>query len=300
MKILLSVGEGLGNTIQVLPLLKGLTKAGLDVTILNLSYVGNKDLEWLYKRYATIYDHKSPYSDFDGHIELATTKGNLRDSDRWELPLLNNIDKQYIYSQDVNEVNVYLEVLKDFNIEITDDLFDIKIGPLNKQKNKKFTFCLHNGCSRVNPKQWERKKYIHMEELAQKLQLIGNVTSVGAKDEYCGGENNTGLSLKDTASVIASSEFFISNDTGTYHLASAMKKQGIVIFTATSVYKNKHDKFHDSMTVFSKCMDCQPCQYTDNWKYCSDMSFNKLACRDIDPEEIIKVVKRCLNMEEKT
>lgn len=289
MKILLSVGEGLGNCIQVLPLAKALAHNGHDLHILNLSHAPNKDVEWLFSMYAKLHNPGEGF-DFDGLIELATTKGNLRDSDRWAIPLLNDLTKQFVYATDINEVDTYLSIIKELNMVMPENPYDVRVGKLPKE-TLKYDFCVHNGCSLVNPKQWDRKKINNMELLIERLEKLGKVTSIGARHEYCGGIENISMPLKKTAEVIQNSNIFISNDTGTYHLAAAMKKQGIVLFTATSVYKNKHPLFHKSMRLITAEVDCQPCQYTQDWQNCSNISYNKFACKDINIDKIMEVIK---------
>jgi ADP-heptose:LPS heptosyltransferase len=47
------------------------------------------------------------------------------------------------------------------------------------------------------------------------------------------------LSLKDSVSILAQCQYFISNDTGLYHVAGALKKPGLVIWRRTDPIKNK-------------------------------------------------------------
>ena len=46
------------------------------------------------------------------------------------------------------------------------------------------------------------------------------------------------LSIRDSVSVLSQCDNFISNDTGLYHVASALKKNGLVIWRLTSLEKN--------------------------------------------------------------
>ncbi len=47
------------------------------------------------------------------------------------------------------------------------------------------------------------------------------------------------LSLKESVSKLEQCKFFISNDTGLYHVAGALKKRGMVIWKRTNHIKNK-------------------------------------------------------------
>ena len=53
-------------------------------------------------------------------------------------------------------------------------------------------------------------------------------------------ENYLGkLSLRDTVSVLAQCDGFISNDTGLYHVAAALQKRGLVLWKKTDPIRNK-------------------------------------------------------------
>jgi hypothetical protein len=282
MKTLLCIGEGLGNVVQVLPLVRALDYNGIEVSILNLSSIPDKDAEWLFSKYATLHTGDN-FSKYIYRIELATTKDNRNRGERFQIPRVNSSRYQFIYSPTINEVDVYLGIIPELSLGLPEDNpYDVEVGDL-LDLDEYYDYCIHNGCSLVNPKQWERKKYPHMEQLAQYLHASGkSVACIGAPHEYVAGENRTGLSLQETASIIKSSKHYIANDTGTYHLASAMKTSGVVIFTATSVYKNWHPEFHRTVDVVTSEIDCQPCQYTTNWGLCTEDSHHKWKCRDVD------------------
>jgi len=47
------------------------------------------------------------------------------------------------------------------------------------------------------------------------------------------------LSIRESVGVLNQCEGFISNDTGLSHIASALKKRGVILWNATDIYKNK-------------------------------------------------------------
>jgi ADP-heptose:LPS heptosyltransferase len=47
------------------------------------------------------------------------------------------------------------------------------------------------------------------------------------------------LSLKDSVSMLNQCDYFLSNDTGLYHVAGALKKRGLVMWYKTDFTKNK-------------------------------------------------------------
>lgn len=289
MKTLLCVGEGLGNVIETLPLANVLRYNNIDFDVLNLSNVENKSVEWIYKNYANVVKTLNT-SLYDNRIELATTKGNLRTSDRIEIPLLNDPIEQNIYKPDVNEIEVYLKIAHSLGLSFPKLVYDIDLPKCFEVEH--FDFVIHNGCSLQNTSEWQRKKYPHMNELITYLEKKGyTVASIGASAEYCGGHRATGLDLPSSAAYINGCKFFISNDTGTYHLAAGMQKQGIVLFTATSTIKNYHPAFHRTLEVVTTEIGCQPCQYTEAWHKCGQTTYNNWECRNIPVEKIIEVIK---------
>jgi len=290
-RILFCVGEGLGNVIESMPLVKTLytNRPDIQIDILNLSNCPNEAVAWLFSEYGTLIT-KINFTEYIGRIELATTKSCLQHSERIDVPLLNNIDSQDIYRPDRNEIEVYLNIAREFKIEITENCFEIDFPEMPKAQE--YDIVVHNGCSLRNPKQWQRKKYPYMEELIEFLiSKKLRVTSIGSPEEYCGGDRHTGTDIKSTTALINSSKFFISNDTGTYHLAAALKKPGIVLFTATSTIKNYHPTFHRSFRVLTKGLPCQPCQYKSSWDKCTPMNLHNWECREIPKEKIIKELK---------
>jgi len=289
MKLILVVAEGLGNVIQVLPLVNTLKHNNVDFDILNLSNCDHETVSWIFKGYAKVVRNTTE-EHYGGRIEIATSKGVLSHSERLDIPILNDANKQIIYRPDTNEVETYLSIAKDLGYTLPKNPFDVTFS--NIEEAEEFDFVIHNGCSLFNKAVWERKKYPHIEGLIDRLTEGGySVASIGASEEFCGGANKTALSIKDSASLIASSKFYISNDTGTYHLAAAMKQPGIVLFTATSTIKNYHPTFHRSMKIVTAEVDCQPCQYKEAWAKCTKSDYNSWKCRDIPIDKIIKEIQ---------
>ena len=288
MRILLCVGEGLGNIIETLPLAKTLHYNEIPFDVLNLGNIPTDTAKWLFEAYAPVTTDLS--KGYTGRIELATSKGNLKNSERIDIPLINDADKQDIYKPNVNEIEVYLSVAEDLGLKLPEDVYDVDLSCYDMDKG--YDVVVHNGCSLQNPSEWQRKKYPGMEELVAYLEGHGlRVASIGASAEYSGGVKETGLDLRSSASIIKNSKLFISNDTGTYHLAAAMKKQGIVLFTATSTIKNYHPTFHRTIKVVTAGVECQPCQFHDTWNKCSASTYNNWKCRDIPVSTVVKEIE---------
>ena len=57
-------------------------------------------------------------------------------------------------------------------------------------------------------------------------------------------ENGKSINIKKLISLINDAKFIVSNDTGPAHIASHLKKNGLVLFGShTSAEKSKHRKF---------------------------------------------------------
>ncbi len=291
MNLLVCVGEGLGNVIQTLPMINLLRINGISFDILNLSSCSYEDISFIFNEYANVVKTVDPIK-YDHILELPTTYGNLRNINRKDIPGVVDPRQYKLYHRYVNEVELYIAMVTDnLGISFYPECFNVSL-PETTQKET-FDFVVHNGCSLVNPHQWKRKKYPHMVEVTNLLlKKNKKVGTIGTEHEYENENttNCTGKSLEETTKIIRSGKVFISNDTGTYHLAAALQKKGLVIFTATSVLKNYHHKFHKTIKVVSRNEACQPCQYTDMWEKCTPVKFNKWACQNVLPETILKEI----------
>lgn len=289
MKLLLCVGEGLGNIIETLPLAKVLKHNNIGFDVVNVGHTSTATVKWLYSEYANVITKIDP-SQYGGRIELATSKGSLFFSERVDIPVVNDTNKQVVYTAESNEIEVYLRVAKDLGLTFSNNPYDVLLP--QHPEAKSYDFIVHNGCSLENTSQWQRKKYPFMSDLIKHLEEQGYaVASIGHPKEYCGGIQLTGLDIQSSAAYINACKFFISNDTGTFHLAAAMQNPGAVLFTATSTIKNYHPTFHRSIKLITAGVDCQPCQYKDAWNQCGEHSFNNWKCRDIPIERILKEIR---------
>jgi len=161
---------------------------------------------------------------------------------------------------------------------------------------------IHDGYSKVSKlskKTWLIKSYPKYDELINILKK-NNFTlgSIGIKEEFLEGTIDlTNLKLENSLSYMKGCKLFISNDTGTYHLANAIKKNNIVIFTATDTEKNYNRLFHKYSTIIRRQdLICSPCQRKFGHEYWNKNKKNcKWECQNIDPnfiyEKIIEIIK---------
>ena len=159
---------------------------------------------------------------------------------------------------------------------------------------------LHDGFSKVSnlaKRTWLVKSYPHYVELAKLLVDAGySVGSIGAEDEYVAGTQKlTGLNFTDSLAHMKGCKLFISNDTGTYHLANLLAKKNIVLFTASDNIKNYDRHFHRFSTIIQRDdLACQPCHLKREFNYWNKKGVREECgweCRNINPNAILEKVK---------
>ncbi len=126
---------------------------------------------------------------------------------------------------------------------------EIKTIRLNKQVGQK-TVAIFHGCL---GECFKEKKDIGIKTrqyiIDRLLSKNYKVLLLGVKKDYnnywqynnlTGVDNRLGShSLVDSVSLLNQSDAFISNDTGLYHVAGALKKKGLVLWKKTNFVKNR-------------------------------------------------------------
>ena len=92
--------------------------------------------------------------------------------------------------------------------------------------------------------------------------------------------------------IFKNSKYFIGNDGGLMHLASASGSKGVAIFGASSVEKNK--SYNPQIKEVYKNYECQPCQFNldrVHWgKYFISCPYGVKCLEDISCDEVLKVL----------
>lgn len=285
-KILFCTGEGIGNTIQCLPVLrtiKEVLKYDVDLWHAFGSFpIDGRLIPYVGRTFTGSNIRRANIKEYDGVVSTFWTRDYVK---QLPLPLLNDIKTQTL-SMDVSEVDTYMNIARDLganesalkwtaecNYEPTVESFDVVIS---------------DGCNKGQPAKWEVKSYPRYKELVELLVDGGlSVCSIGSKNEYVEGTvDRTGLPLMKSIGLVKNSKLLISNDTGMYHCANAVNTYNIVLFTATSVTKNYDKRFHRYSVILTTDLPCQPCQANRRWtKDCTDWK-----CRNIDPDYIFETV----------
>jgi len=290
MKILIVHGEGLGNIVQILPLVATLEMKGheVDLMLSNSSFdFPDGILDMNVFRNGDKLEKK-----YDGRIE--TVWATVHGHDYTDIRLLNSLDRQQM-RLDMSEVNVYLNAAREFGIKEKDFVYDCKDLMAVEPKGD-FDVVFSDGYNWKMGDLWKAKSWRGHESLVEMLDEQGmRSCSIGSDREYVEGtENMTGASLRDSLALIRGARMVVSNDSGFYHCACAMGIPVAVMFTFTSVTKNRDAVFHSSSEALGVDMSCrQNCHRDKIWRGCSDQH-----CRNMDSGDVFRKVMTVLEGEE--
>lgn len=304
MRILVCIGEGIGNIIETLPLLVTLREAGheVEVFITNCSFSVTKDIFPGFRVWMSSEAAEMNANAFDGKVMTIWAyvhKDDDRDvSEALEsIPTLNDIGRQQM-RLDTSEVRVYLNAAEELGIEEEDFTYDTK---KDLGENAYYGF-EHNGNDVIfadgynyknSTDKWWVKSYPLYPDLAEKLKSDDlRVASVGAKREHVPGTSDyTGLDLLDSFSLIKRCKCVVTNDSAMYHAAAAFGTPCVVLFTFTSVPKNYDENFHKRCDIIGVDLECRKdCHARRRWKDCP----NGLKCRNIPVGSVYQKVKEKL------
>jgi len=269
-------GCGVGNFVQALPALQALYQAGYsaDLFVSSFSYSDMTGLvegqPYVRAFYENTYDSPQPFYDvcvvsFLSDHRVARAKKYLKLKTNWK--------KRSEYEQ-------YCWAAEKLGVR------DFKPPVINLSKQnfhlKPFNILIHAGCAQKD--YWERKKWPKYKDLIDML-LKDNVTiyCCGKEDEiidHPGVTPFTDMSLQETAALINQCDLFLSNDSGLMHIAAALRKRQIAVFTATD-HKKSGPYYNPRAQVITPRLKCYPCQgKKDVWDHCRDWK-----CREVISEE---------------
>jgi len=288
MKLLVVHGEGLGNVVEILPLLRTLDNAGIAADLFIAKTTSKFSRDFLNGRRTYLEGDAVDPAEYDGKLE--TVWGNVqgRSAALSNIKTLNDIGKQAM-RLDRSEVDVYLNAARD--IGISEDLFAFDCeGELRVEISEKYDIVFANGYNwTVKENRWDVKSYPRFSELAQYFRDDGmSVCSVGAPHEYIEGTiDETGRTMAQTFGLLRRAKLVVSTDSGVYHCASALNVPTMVIFTFTSIKKNHDRRFHRSARVVKVDVPCQSdCHAKMKWRGCAD---NK--CRNLPVDFVLEVAR---------
>ena len=228
--IVLVLSSGLGHIINEMILYKTLQqKYNVDVFI-------NEPFEGISKLFkGNIYGYHSYPPDFTkkyiGKVETLWGKDS-----RVKLPLLiSNVDDLY---KNVSEIEGCVRIARKLGVD--NIIWDLD---LNYEYEQHFDIVIAN--TSRDFKIWGWKRYPYYNELVSLLNEKYSVCSIGFKDEYVKGTvDKTELPITQTAGLIKNSSLVITNESGIYHLANALKVDNLVLLGGSSFKKIYDERFH--------------------------------------------------------
>ena len=259
-------GCGIGNLVQALPAIESLYRMGntIDVYISGFMYGEVAGVVEGQSYVRTIY--KNTYENtediYDVCIVSFLSDHGVKNARKY-LKMKKNWNKRSEYEQYCQTARKL--GAKDFNpatLNISERDFNLK--PLN--------ILIHAGCTQRT--YWERRKWTHYKELIDLLSKEGfHVYCCGKEDEVIDHPQVTAynfLPIQETIALIKQCDLFLSNDSGLMHIAGALRKNQIAIFTATSD-KKSGPYYNPHARVITPRIKCYPCYgKEDVWDKCND------------------------------
>lgn len=282
-RILVVHGQGLGNIVQILPLLSAMDRwAGpTDLALANSSFDVPEAL--FPGRRVFLPEMPVPCGDYIGKVK--TIWGDTHGKDVAPmLRILNDVGRQQM-RLDCSEASVYLKIA--LELGVSDDMFSYDCSSLlgYEPTDERFDVVISNGYNWKAGDFWVAKSYPRYQEVVAMLKTKGlSVCSVGAKREYVPGTiDKTDIGLMKTLGLIKNCKVVIANDSGFYHCACALRKPCVVVFTFTSVMKNCDPLFHATALIVRRSLACQgSCHAKMTWRTCK-----RQECRDVPVQEIV-------------
>ena len=170
------------------------------------------------------------------------------------------------YKADRSIVKSYFTAVKKIGINYVDEEIDFYFSRETETqmidkydlKNRKY-IVLAPGASKVT------KEWIYYEELANKItaETDYDVVVIGGKEDYLKVketqriQNLAGkLNFKESGVMLKYAKFAVTNDSGPFHIARAMRTKTIVIFGPTDP---KMFTYNEKTYLLTSRQDCSPC-----------------------------------------
>ena len=282
-------GCGLGNMLQALPAVQALheLRNACDLFLSGFMYAGIADAVRGQPYVRDIYENTYVSREEAYDVCIVSFLSDHRvDNAKKYLKLTRDWGKRSEYGQ-------YCRVAEKLGAK------DFKAPRLNiSERNfglEPLSVLIHAGCTERT--YWERRKWTHYEELVDLLVKDGcHVYCCGSRDEIIAHRDVTAynhLPIQETAALIHQCDLFVSNDSGLMHLAAALRKKQVAVFTATSDMKSG-PYYNPRARVIKPELACYPC-------YGNEMAWNQCVnwkCRDsITADKVHDLIKTMLHQD---
>jgi ADP-heptose:LPS heptosyltransferase len=287
-------GCGVGNLVQALPAIQALYDGGNSVDLFVSSFLYSDMTELVkgqpYIRSLYENNYEGTQSNYDVCIVSFLSDHRVANAKKY-LQLRTNWKKRSEYEQ-------YCWAAEKLGIK------EFKPPALNLSTRdfqlKPSNILIHAGCAQRD--YWTRKKWQKYKMLIDLL-LKDNlaVYCCGKKDEIVDHPDVTSftdMQLKETAALINQCDLFLSNDSGLMHIAAALRKRQVAVFTATD-HRKSGPYYNPHARIITPRLGCYPCQGdTKKWDSCKDWRCRELISEDAVYGEIRKVMDfKTLNSE---
>jgi len=275
--ITIGLASGLGNTILMLPAIKGVKELGFPVQLYLEPDFKMTDL-WRRCRYAD--------SVVEGPAPVPGSRlvcGQWRPASWNQLQNITRFQTHYPYtiSEFASNFRIALQLGHVGPIPDTDDWCSgISYG-------SRYDVGIVPGCKGG---EWLRKRWKHMRQVAETLGRIGyRVAVFGLEQDGCAEIPGSWVraSLAELPDALAQCRCVLGTDSGITHLAASLGIPCVWIYTATSTVKGC--PLGHNNVILCRRLPCGPCQSTMTWYDCHDWK-----CQDIEPLEAISAVRKIL------
>jgi Tfp pilus assembly protein PilF len=289
-KILVAVGDGLGNVIQVSPAIRKLAIAvGEPVDVLLGHGLGfARDLIAGSEFVGDVYVDGPDVFHKDYDVALFTAcYGHLAPAVSARRLILGKEVIPFSECEHMHEAEYNLQVIHRLGLVTRPQAGEEAryfIGGTRYEYPRNRRIGFHAGCKDGI---WEKKKWPYFPELARRLRKLGfEVVSFGVKEEYVEGTDDlTGTPLTESIRNIATCSYFVANDSGVMHIADGLGVPLTALFGPSSVVKNRPlGRFAEALVP--RAVRCAPCQYTGRIHTCADNQCLSL----MSVEEVLKAV----------
>jgi len=279
-------GCGLGNMLQALPAVQALHELGntCDLFLSGFMYTGITDAVRGQPYVRDIYENTYVSREEAYDVCIVSFLSDHRvDNAKKYLKLTRDWGKRSEYGQYCRAAEkLGAKEFKTPRLNISERNFGLN----------QLSVLIHAGCTERT--YWERRKWTHYKELVDLLVQDGcHVYCCGSRDEIIDHREVTAcnnLPIQETAALIHQCGLFVSNDSGLMHLAAALRKMQVAIFTATSDMKSG-PYYNPNASVIKPELACYPC-------YGNEMAWNQCVnwkCRDsITADKVHDLIKTLL------
>ena len=291
-KVLIFMGEGIGNMIQITPTIIAIHELGYTVDLaIRCNFSGYRQL-FSIPEVNNIYNVHAERIGKQGYSKIILTEfGHIESYKYWkedfdgsevmqdpdiakDLGKMNDTELNFRYARELGYIGEIPRAKVNF--------------PTNEFEYFDYVICAGAGGN--------NKKYPYFAEVARRLK--GNIAIVGGsseKDDKFNFPNNCSnfigkLDLYETAGLIANCGVYLGNDSGNTHLANATGAPTVMILGPTPSVRVK--PWNNPIAIVTKGMKCQPCVMMVSETQCEKEQKNVECLYSLPADEVVEAALR--------